>query len=32
VTNQAFATGSFNQVTINSINTATCTVNAQWVK
>jgi uncharacterized repeat protein (TIGR01451 family) len=29
VTNQAFATGSFNQVTINSINTATCTVNAQ---
>jgi len=29
VTNQAFATGSFNQVTINSINTATWTVNAQ---
>ncbi len=32
VTNQAFATGSFNQVTINSINTATWTVNAQLVK
>ena len=29
VTNQAFATGSFNQVTINSINTATWTVKAQ---
>ena len=29
VTNQAFATGSFNQVTINSINTVTWTVNAQ---
>jgi uncharacterized repeat protein (TIGR01451 family) len=29
VTNQAFATGSFNQVTINSINTATWTVKTQ---
>jgi len=29
MTNQAFATGSFNQVTKNSINTATRTVNAQ---